>query len=81
MKRYVLSSSDFRLLKGVHLEELECPFILDDETCSIEIDDLRSLLILLNEEIVCFGLTPDQQEVTKHGYDLYGLYDELYAQK
>ena len=44
-----------------------------------EIDSLRELLILLNEEISLAGMTIDQQEVNDYGRALYALYDELLA--
>ena len=47
----------------------------------VEIDSLRELLILLNEEISLAGMTIDQQEVNDYGRALYALYDELLAQK
>lgn len=55
--------------------------MLVPEINRVETDDLRLLLILLNEEISSYGMTDDQQDVNDYGRALYALYDELYAQK
>lgn len=55
--------------------------LLDSKANCVETDNLRLLLILLNEEISSNGMTDDQQDVNNYGRTLYVLYDELYSQK
>lgn len=79
MKRYSLSSENFATLQKVDLTELDGHIWLHEARCVVEIDSLRELLILLNEEISLAGMTVDQQEVNDYGRALYALYDELLA--
>ena len=79
MKRYSLSPESFATLQKVDLTELDGHIRLHEARCVVEIDSLRELLILLNEEISLAGMTVDQQEVNDYGRALYALYDELLA--
>lgn len=81
MERYSLSPESFATLQKVDLTELDGHIQLHEVRCVVEVDSLRELLILLNEEISLAGMTVDQQEVNDYGRALYALYDELLAQK
>lgn len=82
MKIYKLSPENYKTLRRVSLlEEIRNSARLNDEECTIQTDNLRLLMILLNEEISTRGMTEDQQEVNAYGLELYALYDELLAQK
>ena len=81
MKQYSLSPSAFSVLQKLNLQEMGSHILLDPDVNRVETDDLRLLLILLNEEISSYGMTDDQQDVNDYGRTLYTLYDELYMQK
>ena len=81
MKQYSLSPSAFSALQKLNLQEIGSHILLVPEVNRVEIDDLRLLLILLNEEISSCGMTDDQQDVNDYGRTLYALYNELYAQE
>lgn len=81
MKQYSLSPSAFSALQKLNLQEIGSHILLVPEVNRVETDDLRLLLILLNEEISSYGMTDDQQDVNDYGRTLYALYNELYAQK
>lgn len=81
MQRYDLSSASYALLKSVDLGEMGNSISWDDFSESIQTDNIRMLLIILNEEINTTGLTEDQDGVNNRGRNLYDLYDELLAQK
>ncbi len=81
MKQYSLSPSAFSTLQKLNLQEMGSHILLVPEVNRVETDDLRLLLILLNEEISSCGMTDDQQNVNDFGRALYALYDELYTQK
>ena len=55
--------------------------ILNDADMIIKTENLRLLLIILNEEITASGLEEGQNAVNSYGRRLYELYDELIAQK
>ena len=79
MKSYSLSPENFATLQKVDLTELDSHIRLHEARSVVEVDSLRDLLILLNEEICLKGMTHDQQEVNDYGRALYALYDELLA--
>lgn len=81
MTYYLLSAENFATLQKVDLTELNGHIRLHEARCAVEIDSLRELLILLNEEIFTKGMTADQQEVNAYGRALYALYDELLSQR
>ena len=81
MKQYSLSPSAFSTLQKLNLQEMGSHILLVPEVNRVETDDLRLLLILLNEEISSRGMADDQQDVNDYGRALYALYDELYTQK
>lgn len=80
MKRYRLSEENYQTLKRVDLEELQGKLALHDDSFTAETDDLKLLLLILNEEIAGHGM--DRQEtVNEYGMALYALYDELLSLK
>ena len=76
-----LSKSSYETLKKVNLEEMGESVILNDADMIIKTENLRLLLIILNEEITASGLEEGQNAVNSYGRRLYELYDELIAQK
>lgn len=81
MTYYLLSAENFATLQKVDLTELDGHIRLHKTHNAVETDQIRSLLILLNEEISLAGMTADQQEVNAYGRALYALYDELLSQR
>ena len=77
MVEFTLSPSSFQLLKEIDLSEMKSSVVLDEKTCKVKTSNLWLLQTILNEEIVTKGLTPDQQNVTPHGRELEGMYDEI----
>lgn len=78
---YQLTKDSYLLLKGIDLTELGENISFDDGSTSVTTENLKLLLILINEEIATKGLSADQNSVTEHGRQLYALYDELLAQR
>ena len=78
MISFILSPESFRLLSEVDFSEMGNGILLDESTHTVKTDDIHLLQIILAEEINTKGLTPDQQNVTKHGEALEALYDEIY---
>ncbi len=78
MISFVLSPEHFQLLSEIDFTEMGDSISLDKSTYTVRTDNIRLLQIILNEEINTKGLTPDQQNVTKHGEALEALYDEIY---
>lgn len=78
MISFVLSPEHFQLLSEIDFTEMGDSISLDKSTYTVRTDNIRLLQIILNEEINTKGLTPDQQNVTKHGESLEALYDEIY---
>ena len=81
MKKYKLSRTAFSTLQNVDLSELNDAILMNPDECHVWTDNLRLLLIILNEEISSKGMDVDQQNVNSYGKDLYELYDELIDQK
>ena len=81
MKQFSFSNTAFETLQKIDLSEMGNQILLDCETRTAKTDNLRLLLILLNEEIASAGMTNDQQNVNEYGRALYNHYDELYTQK
>lgn len=81
MTCYLLSAKNFATLQKVDLTELDGHIRLCKTHNAIETDQIRLLLILLNEEISLAGMIGDQQEVNSYGRALYALYDELLSQR
>lgn len=75
---FSLSREQFDLLKSVDFSEMRESVSFDDKNREVGTDDLWLLQTILAEEINTKGLTPDQQNVTKHGEALEALYDEIY---
>ena len=78
---YKLSRSNYELLKTLDLSDLKEPLVFYDEKLSFETKDLLSLLVELNLEIACNGMTDDKEYATEYGWQLYDLYDEILNQK
>lgn len=81
MKKYRLSGMAFSTLQKVDLSELNDMVLMEHSECVIYTDNLRLLLIVLNEEISIKGMDIYQQNINSYGKNLYELYDELIAQK
>ena len=73
-----LSREQFNLLKSVDFSEMNDSIFFNDKDCEVSTDNLWLLQTILTEEITTQGLTPDRQNVTKHGEALEALYDEIY---
>lgn len=78
---YQLTKESYLLLKGIDLTEMGKSISFDDSSTSVTTENLKLLLILVNEEIATKGMSADQNSVTEHGKQLYALYDELLTQK
>jgi hypothetical protein len=77
----VLKKKEYETLKSIDPSELDEDIIFHDEDLSFKVDDVRSLLLSLNEIIALHGMTSDQIECSEYGKELYALYDAIYAQK
>lgn len=78
MISFVLSPEYFQLLSEIDFTEVGDSISLDKITHTVRTNNIRLLQTILIEEINTKGLTPDQQNVTKHGEALEALYDEIY---
>ena len=65
----------------VDLSELNDMVLMEHSECVIYTDNLRLLLIVLNEEISIKGMDIYKKNINSYGKNLYELYDELIAQK
>lgn len=84
MKKYFLSRESFNVMKQIDMRQYDDSNVhisFDEDNTSISVDNIRELLIVLNEELCVNGLTDHQETVTEYGYKIYALYDELLAQR
>ena len=77
MTTYKLGKLNYELLKTLDVSELGNDFKMDDTDLTFSTNNIRLLMIILNEIIVEKGME-NQDVVTEYGKRLYGLYDEIY---
>ncbi len=77
MERYKLTEEQYKLLKSLDLEEMEGKIKFNDELFEFETNDVRLLLIILNEIIACDGMDKEQENCTEYGRKLYDLHDTI----
>lgn len=77
----VLKKKEYETLKSIDPSEFDEDIIFHDDGLSFEVDDVRSLLLSLNEIIALHGMTANQAECSAYGRELYALYDAIYSQK
>lgn len=79
-KKYILSKTEYNVLKSIDLSEVKDMMILNDEEYSFKIDDIDDLLMIIDEAITMHGLASDQETANEYGRKLYSLYDSIYEQ-
>ena len=80
MKKYYLDEKAYITLKTLDFSKLDIDYYIADKEKCIATDNLRDLLVFINENIVSYGLS-EQEECSDYGKRLYYLYDYIYYQK
>lgn len=77
MKRYVLTETNYRLLRTLPLFKENYTIDFNDKEYSISVSSINELMYDVDDLIVMKGMDADQEQCNEFGKRLYNLYDEL----